>query len=128
MGFWTCFRFSGVFSFLGSVFLFSGSVLGFLEVFPVFEKCFLFSGTVLVSWKWLRFSGSTLDFVGFGFSQSDFCFLEVFWFSRGAFSFVWRCVGFSGSGLGLLEKLRVFWKWVGCCASALGFLKVLLVF
>ena len=64
MGFWTCFRFSGVFSFLGSVFfLFSGSVLGFLEVFPVFEKCFLFSGTVLVSWKWLRFSGSTLDFV-----------------------------------------------------------------
>lgn len=53
-----------MFSFLGSVFfLFSGSVLGFLEVFQFSRSVFLFSGTVLVSWKWLRFSGSTLDFV-----------------------------------------------------------------
>lgn len=85
--FWV-FGLLGLFSFLGSVFFCFLEVFWVFWKFPVFEKCFLFSGTVLVSWKWLRFSGSTLDFVGFGFSQSAFCFLEVFWFSRAAFSFV----------------------------------------
>lgn len=91
--------------------------MGFLALFWVFLKCFLFSTTVIaflqvgcVFWNCFRFCGSVLGFLGvllafskcfmfsgmFGFVKvlsvlrRYFGFLEVFAFSGSVFVF-WKC-------------------------------------